>query len=83
MWHGFSFNPGLRRLRDYRLLGSFSSLDPTGAMRSFEVERKASERYLELGLVAAVLGDNGGLGYVRHLGSTRHITQRERAAYAV
>jgi hypothetical protein len=81
IWHGFSFDPSLRRLHDHRLLGSLSSLDPTGAMRSFEVKRTASERYLELGLVAAVLADNGGLGYVRHVGAKGGVAPRARAAY--
>ena len=33
-WHGFSFNPGLRRRRDYESIGSFGSFDPARTKRS-------------------------------------------------
>jgi hypothetical protein len=44
-WHGFSWNPGLRRRREYDLLGSFTSLDPNGLKQTWEVESAASEFY--------------------------------------
>jgi hypothetical protein len=72
-WHGFSFNPGLRRLRDYQSIGSFASFDPEHRKRSYEVEREAAESYLRQGLVAAILSDNDGRGYVRHLGWGRRV----------
>lgn len=72
-WHGFSFNPGLRRLRDYQLLGSFGSLDPLGTKKSYEVEREASAFYWERGFFAAILADGAGQGFVRHIGWGRRV----------
>jgi hypothetical protein len=76
-WHGFTFNPGLRRLSDYqRLGGSYEhqsrtmyvvAKTPTAAL-PFEVE--ASAFYYRLGYRAVIL-DEGG--YVRHIGANRHV----------
>jgi hypothetical protein len=76
-WHGFTFNPGLRRLSDYqRLGGSYENQPrtmyvvaktPTAAL-PFEVE--ASAFYHRLGYRAAIL-DEGG--YIRHIGGERHV----------
>lgn len=74
-WHGFAWNPGLRRRRDYQLIGSFRTLDPFSAKKSYEVEREASEFYWKHGLSAAILADNGGRGYVRHLGWGRRVAE--------
>jgi hypothetical protein len=74
-WHGFSFNPGLRRRRDYLLIGSFGAIDPLGQKRSYQVEREASELYLKHGFLAAILSDNGGKGYVRHIGWGRRVEE--------
>jgi hypothetical protein len=73
IWHGFSWNPGLRRRRDYRLLGSFASLDPEKTKRSWQVESQASAFYQQRGFFAAILADNEGRGYVRHTGWGRRI----------
>jgi hypothetical protein len=72
-WHGFSFNPGLRRRRDYLAIGSFGSFDPDRRKRSYEIEREVSAFYLERGRLAAILADNGGKGYVRHIGWDRRV----------
>jgi len=76
-WHGFTFNPGLRRLSNYRLLGGsyekqkrtmyVVAKTPTAAL-PFEVE--ASAFYHRLGYQAVIL-DQGG--YVRHIGEDRHV----------
>ena len=76
-WHGFTFNPGLRRLSDYQLLGAsyekqprtmyVVAKTPTAAL-PFEVE--ASAFYHRLGYRAVIL-DEGG--YVRHIGADRHV----------
>lgn len=73
IWHGFSFNPGLRRRADYERLGSFGSLDPHRQKRPYEIERDASEFYVRQGLLAATLIDNEGRGYVRHIGWGRRV----------
>lgn len=76
-WHGFTFNPGLRRLSDYHLLGAsyekqprtmyVVAKTPTAAL-PFEVE--ASAFYHRLGYQAVIL-DEGG--YLRHIGEDRHV----------
>lgn len=73
VWHGFSFNPGLRRTADYRRIGSYSryvGFDPYNRGRS---EAGLSELYRDLGMYALILADNEGRGYVRHLGWGRTI----------
>jgi len=72
-WDGFSWNPGLRRRREYDLIGSFGSLDPDGTKQTWEVESNASEFYRKRGLFAAILADNDGRGYLRHLGADRRV----------
>ena len=74
-WHGFTFNPGLRRLSDYQRLGAsyekqprtmfVVAKTPTAAL-PFEVE--ASAFYYREGYRAMIL-DEGG--YVRHTGEDR------------
>jgi hypothetical protein len=83
IWHGFTFNPGLRRLSDYQLLGAsyekqkrtlyIVAKTPTAAL-PFEAE--ASAFYHRLGYQAVIL-DEGG--YIRHIGSDRHVTHMRDA----
>jgi len=72
-WHGFSLNPGLRRLRDYYRIGSFCSHNPQGLLKNWQVERELSEVYLKQGFLAAILADQDGKGYVRHIGWGRRV----------
>ena len=75
-WHGFSFNPGLRRTRDYDRLGKFAwhvQYDPGDPDTS---EWQISALYQKLNLFAVILSDNGGKGYVRHLGFGRRVIDR-------
>ncbi len=77
LWHGFTFNPGLRRLSDYQRLGGsyekqprtvlIKAATPTAAL-PFEAE--ASAFYHRLGYRAMIL-DEGG--YIRHIGEKRHV----------
>lgn len=76
-WHGFSWNPGLRRLREYQLIGSFGAFDGSRGRKPYEIEREASNFYLDNGFLVAILADNDGSGYVRHLGWGRHIGPSE------
>ena len=76
-WHGFSLNPGLRRTRDYHSIGSFAAHNPDGSLKAWEVERALSEVYLKRGLLAAILADGDGRGYVRHLGWGRRVGDPE------
>jgi Glycosyl transferase family 2 len=74
-WHGFAWNPGLRRRRDYELLGSFGSLDPLHAKPAWQMEREAGAFYREHGFAIALLAEDCGTGYVRHLGDDRHVRE--------
>lgn len=73
LWHGFSLNPGLRRLADYKALGSYSGqlLTPDYAGQHFEAY--IGKLYKNLGYTTAVSLFNGGQGFVRHIGDGRHV----------
>ncbi len=75
IWNGFAWNPGLRRRRDYQLLGSFASLDPLHTKPAWQVEREAGIFYRKHGFATALLAEDCGPGYVRHLGDDRHIVE--------
>lgn len=60
LWHGFTFNPGLRRLSDYRMVAPISA---------YSGERTLSEAYFERGFRGAIFPK----GYVRHIGDHRGI----------
>lgn len=60
-WNGFSFNPGLRRLSDYNLLGNYKSIGH---------ESNLSIKYGELGFRVAILKNK----YVEHIGWGQHVT---------
>jgi hypothetical protein len=68
-YHGFSFNPGLRRLSDYKRLGTYGAhagyrLDGGG-----RAEALIGRIYRDMGYRSAILAD----GYARHLGDNRHV----------
>jgi len=61
IWHGFSFNPGLRRLCDYKLINTYGSIGH---------EPEISKKYKDLGFRTAILKTK----HVEHLGWGRHVT---------
>ncbi len=63
IWSGLSFNPGLRRMRDYSVVGPYADLDVTAG------ERHVSVCYRELGYSFVYLAEPAA----RHIGSGRHI----------
>jgi len=76
-WHGFTFNPGLRRLSDYRRLGSYfgqtltvRNVAPATPAAAMPHELEASLFYHRLGYHAIILDC---AGYVRHIGEARHV----------
>ena len=73
LWHGFSFNPGLRRLADYKRLGSYCGqlLAPRYAGQHFEAY--IGILYKEMGYTTAVSLSNEAKGFVRHIGDGRHV----------
>jgi hypothetical protein len=60
VWNGFSFNPGLRRLSDYKLLGKYKNIGH---------EPQISEKYKELGFRVAILKEK----HVEHIGWGLHV----------
>jgi len=64
-WHGFTWNPGLRRTCDYRLIESFTATAPG--------ESLASQWYKQRGFRAAMCST--AEGYVKHIGWDRSTAQ--------
>ena len=62
-WHGFTWNPGLRRLTDYKLVAPFAQTIAEGDFNAL-TECHIGQKYFELGFRAAILMG----GYVRHIG---------------
>jgi len=60
IWNGFSFNPGLKRLYDYKLIVSYGNIGH---------EPEISIKYNDLGYRAAILKTK----YVVHIGDERHV----------
>jgi hypothetical protein len=87
IWHGYSNNPNLRRLADYKLLGpgGYGGV-PLGEMErrevpsNFRVEAAISDFYYQSGFRAAVLVDPDG-GFI-HAGSSRGFAADRDKAYA-
>ncbi len=63
-WQGFSFNPGLRRKRDYLLFAPFARF-----ATSAEGESELSKGYAQEGFFAVVLESDA----VRHIGGDAHV----------
>lgn len=59
-WHGFTFNPGLRRIKDYQLIAPLSQYSSEGG---------TGEEYYKLGFYAAILPQSA----VKHIGYHRGI----------
>lgn len=59
-WHGFTLNPGLRRLADYQLIAPIAQYTSEGGV---------GNKYYELGFKAAIFPE----GSVRHIGYHRGI----------
>ena len=62
-WHGFTWNPGLRRLADYKLVAPFAQTIAEGDFNAL-TECHIGQKYFELGFRAAILMG----GYVKHIG---------------
>jgi len=72
-WHGFAFNPGLRRLREYRLLGRFSDVAEAMRGKAGIAEAQISEIYGSLGYFSAQLWEDDGAAFIIHIGGDRHV----------
>jgi hypothetical protein len=85
VWHGFTFNPGLRRLLDYRRLGAYSKQKFTvnyihrKPSLGLQYEVEASQFYFRLGFRSVILDETG---YLRHIGEDRHVSHPDDAKMA-
>jgi glycosyl transferase family 2 len=59
IWNGFSWNPGLRRLSDYKTLGNF---------QQYKNEQGVGQKFKDLGFHASCLKD----AYCKHIGTYSH-----------
>lgn len=72
IWHGFTFNPSLRRLSDYKRVGLYSLITGFDVKVPWLSEAKIGLRYKNAGYRAAIIRGNG---YVSHNGEYRGIRQ--------
>jgi hypothetical protein len=63
---GFSFNPGLKRMSDYNLLGS-------GGYHQFGQEHLIDHFYRDMGYSVTSITNNDADGYVKHIGNNRRV----------
>ncbi|HEY3175496.1 MAG TPA: glycosyltransferase [Candidatus Polarisedimenticolia bacterium] len=66
-WHGFSFNPGLRRKTDYDLVGSYEAI--RNQYVNIDHEMAIGQKYKDLGYYATILEEAA----VEHIGWDRQI----------
>lgn len=69
-WHGFTFNPTLRRVGDYVMNGPYSNHAVFNPIKPWESEMALSNYFMKRGYIAAIIRGNG---YVRHIGKNRGI----------
>lgn len=71
-WSGHSFNPGLRRLSDYKNFfpNGYSGVTTFNIKEPWKSEMEVGQVYKKAGFKAATLMQ----GYVRHLGQNRHVS---------
>ncbi|MXW91878.1 MAG: glycosyltransferase family 2 protein [Rhodospirillaceae bacterium] len=68
VFSGLSFNPGLRRMRDYRIVGPYAGL------RFPSNEFQVAWSYRQLGYLLACLAEPA----VRHIGNERHVRDQAK-----
>lgn len=79
-WHGFLFNPGLRRLADYVSIGGYGIHTRFDQAQPGLSESAIGKLYRKRDFFAAILTDEGGKGYVRHIGKGRHVGPESSAS---
>ena len=67
-YKGISFNPGLRRMSDYRIVGSYADIGVTTC------ESRVSDLYYELGYTYVFLSKPA----MYHIGQSSHVPKQER-----
>lgn len=73
LWHGFCFNPGLRRTADYVAIGGYGKHARFDFAIPWKAENQIAKVYRRAGFHAAMLTDADGAGYVRHIGRNRRV----------
>lgn len=73
LWHGFCFNPGLRRLSDYVAIGGYGKHAKFDFQVPWRAENLIAKLYRRAEFHAAILTDADGAGYVRHIGRNRRV----------
>lgn len=68
-WKGYSFNPSVKRLSDYRLLGKFGRHTKFNPKDPSHSEWVIGTKYFQRGFVAGILDK----GYIKHLGYGRTV----------
>jgi hypothetical protein len=70
VWHGFSFNPGLKRISDYHKIGSsYEAITSNLTLAASGSEAEIGIVYKDLGYRAMISEQ----GYVKHIGWGRHV----------
>jgi len=69
-WHGFSFNPGLRRKSDYDLVGSYEAIGHQ--YPGIDHEMAIGQKYRDLGYYATILEEAA----VEHTGWDKRVPKR-------
>jgi hypothetical protein len=72
-WHGMTWNPGLRRLSDYRMAGHFEEFCQWNPSNHVESEEQFNQHYRKLGFKAATLCR----GFIRHIGNHNSTKRHE------
>lgn len=68
-WHGFTFNPTLKRMSDYHRIRSYGAVQAWTPRDPGYAESMIGQRYHELGYHATIAEK----GYVKHIGEGRHV----------
>jgi glycosyltransferase involved in cell wall biosynthesis len=73
-WGYYSFNPGLRRMSDYKTFfkSSFSTFTNASGGGGLKSEREVNDFYRNMGYRMALTPDPEG--YLKHVGDNRHVT---------
>jgi hypothetical protein len=72
-WGYYSFNPGLRRLSDYKThcMGCFGKITKWNHKAPVKSEKRINNWFRKRGFRMAILPDSEG--YLRHIGTHRHV----------
>jgi glycosyltransferase involved in cell wall biosynthesis len=66
VWHGFTFNPALRRTSDYKFVAPFNNFAPFNFKVKYESEMLIGKKYRQFGYYARISEKKDG--YVKHIG---------------